>query len=94
MDPDGGFDWDEANIRHIARHDIEPVEAEQVILNNPLELDGQTVNGESRYLSLGTTNQGRLLLVATTMRGRRVRVVTAFKAPKQMALLYLRERGL
>lgn len=94
MYPDGGFDWDEANIQHIARHDIEPAEAEQVILNNPIELEGRQVNGEDRILSLGITNQGRLLLVATTMRGHRLRVVTAFKAPKQMVLEYIRERGL
>ncbi len=94
MYPDGGFDWDEANIQHIARHDIEPAEAEQVILNNPIELEGRQVNGEDRILSLGMTNQGRLLLVATTLRGHRLRVVTAFKAPKQMVLEYIRERGL
>lgn len=90
MYPDGGFDWDEANIQHIARHDIEPAEAEQVILNNPIELEGRQVNGEDRILSLGMTNQGRLLLVATTLRGHRLRVVTAFKAPKQMVLEYIR----
>jgi len=56
---------------------ILPAEAEQVILNNPMELEGRQVNGEDRILSLGITNQGRLLLVATTMRGHRLRVVTA-----------------
>jgi hypothetical protein len=29
-----GFDWDEANIAHIAKHDVKPHEAEEVITNN------------------------------------------------------------
>jgi hypothetical protein len=33
------FDWDEANIRHIAEHGVLPSEAEEVILRSPLDLD-------------------------------------------------------
>ena len=33
------FDWDSANIRHIAEHDISPEEAEEVIQGDPLEMD-------------------------------------------------------
>lgn len=64
------FDWDEANISHIARHEVTPEEAEQAILNNALDLDAETVNGEERFLSIGITNRGRLLVIATTMRVR------------------------
>ena len=31
------FDWDRANIDHIAEHDVTPDEAEEVILGDPLE---------------------------------------------------------
>ena len=88
------FDWDECNIRHIARHGVIPEEAEQAIRNNPLDLGAQTVNGEERFLSLGLTNRGRLLVVATTMRASKVRVVTAYAAGRKLALLYTREKGL
>jgi uncharacterized protein len=49
------FDWDAANIRHIARHKVTPEEAEQVVENNPLDLAGQLANGEERILHLGET---------------------------------------
>ena len=29
------FDWDDANIRHIAEHDVNPEEAEEVVLGDP-----------------------------------------------------------
>jgi hypothetical protein len=32
------FDWDEGNLEHIAGHGITRAEAEQVILNNPIDL--------------------------------------------------------
>ncbi len=31
------FDWDEANLEHIARHGVSREEAEQVILNDPVD---------------------------------------------------------
>ena len=43
-----GFDWDSANIDHIARHRVTPEEAEQVMLNSPLEIDYQIMDGEER----------------------------------------------
>jgi hypothetical protein len=33
------FDWDEMNIRHLARHGLSPEEAEQVLLNWQIDLD-------------------------------------------------------
>jgi uncharacterized protein len=87
------FDWDEANVAHIGRHDIHPDEAEQVILNDPLDLGMEIVEGEERYLNLGATSQGRVLLVVTTWREDRVRVVTAFEPIRRLIQLYYRERG-
>ena len=88
------FDWAQGNIGHIARHEVVPDEAEQVILNNPLDLGAETVEGEERFLSLGLTNRGRLLVVATTMRDLKIRVVTASAAGRKLALLYAKEKGL
>ena len=86
------FDWDEANVGHVARHNVLPDEAEQVIINDPLDLGMEIVEGEDRYLNLGATVQGRVLLVVTTWREDRVRVVTAFEPIKRLIQFYLQER--
>jgi hypothetical protein len=82
--PEIEFDWDEANIGHVARHSVLPEEAEQVILNDPVDLGMEIIEGEERYLNLGATVQGRVLLVVTTWREDRVRVVTALEPIKQL----------
>jgi uncharacterized protein len=46
--PEIEFDWDEANIGHVARHGVHPEEAEQVILNDPVDLGMEIVEGEER----------------------------------------------
>ena len=78
------FDWDEANVGHVARHNVRPEEAEQVILNDPLDLGMEIVEGEERFLNLGATAQDRVLLVVTTWREDRVRVITAFEPIKRL----------
>jgi len=40
------FDWDEANIEHISRHDVKPEEAEQALMNEPVEFDYDVVENE------------------------------------------------
>ncbi len=42
------FEWDDANISHIAEHDVRPSEAEEVILNRPVDLGSELRNGEKR----------------------------------------------
>ena len=64
--PEIEFDWDEANVGHLARHSVQPQEAEQVILNDPVDVGMEIVEAEERYLNLGATAQGRVLLVVTT----------------------------
>jgi len=54
------------NIGHLARHGVLPDEAEQVILNDPVDVGMEIVEGDERYLNLGTTAQGRVLIVVTT----------------------------
>ena len=87
------FDWDEANVGHVARHQVQREEAEQVILNDPLDLGAEIVEGEERYLNLGSTSRGRILLVVTTWREDRVRIVTAFDPIKRLVEFYFQERG-
>ncbi|MFT5042490.1 MAG: uncharacterized DUF497 family protein [Hyphomicrobiaceae bacterium] len=75
-----GFEWDEANVSHIAeRHDVRAVECEQALLNRPLVVadDRAHSQNESRYYALGRTDDGRHLFVVMTVKGSFLRVVTA-----------------
>ena len=75
------FDWDEANISHIARHGVTPEEVEQVFDNDPLlVLAEQKRGGESRMLCAGRTGAGRPIQLVYTMRRGKVRVITAHTA--------------
>ena len=76
------FDWDQRNRTHLARHKVTPEEAEQVILNDPLNLEREMRNGELRLPHLGETNAGRVLIVVATSAGDKVRVVTSWPANK------------
>ena len=82
----------EIEFDYLARHSVLPEEAEQVILNDPVDLGMEIVEGEERYLNLGATVQGRVLLVVTTWREDRVRVVTAFEPIKRLIQFYYQER--
>jgi hypothetical protein len=83
------FDWDQANIAHIAEHDVLPHEAEEVIDNQPLYLDNLVEDGEERYRELGETPLGRILIVVSTLRNERTRVITAYEPPRSLLLSYL-----
>jgi uncharacterized protein len=88
------FDWDDANIRHIAEHDVTPEEAEEVLLGDALDLEFQAEEGnETRWVYLGETNIGRILQVVITLRGDKIRVVTAYDASKHEKRLYLETKA-
>ena len=82
------LDWDDSNIRHVRRHRINPAEVQQVLYNNPLDLEYETESGEERYKSLGVTDSGRALVVVWTVRELKVRVVTAYSASGQLRQVY------
>jgi len=42
------FDWDAANVGHIARHGVKPEEVEEVLRNDPFDLDYEVIGGEWR----------------------------------------------
>jgi uncharacterized protein len=83
------FDWDESNLKHIAEHGISSDEAEQVIQNEPLELEEETRNSEQRIKLLGKTDAGRILLVIATYDDEKVRVVTAWPAKQRLRAFWL-----
>jgi uncharacterized DUF497 family protein len=72
------LEWDRNNLRKIAAHRIERQEVEQTLVNDPIPVYEQNVEGEVRFVYYGETDAGRLLAVILTERGEKIRVVTAY----------------
>jgi uncharacterized DUF497 family protein len=62
------------------RHGVTPSEFEQVVNNDPLDLDYELIDNEERDRAVGLTSGGRLLSVVFALRNGRLRAVTAFPA--------------
>ena len=88
------FNWDDANILHLAEHDVTPEESEEVLLGEPMEM-GQDPRslGEERWSFAGETSEGRILQVVITMRNEKIRVVTAFEPIRRIKLRYLQSKA-
>lgn len=86
------FDWDHRNRSHLARHEVTPEEAEQVIANQPFDLAREIRNGEWREAHLGETAEGRVLVVITAQEGELVRVVSAWPAKKRLRAFWRTQR--
>jgi uncharacterized DUF497 family protein len=66
------FDWDRNNLRKIRAHRIERAEVERVLLNDPIPVYDQDVEGERRFVYHGETKAARLLAVIVTERGGKI----------------------
>ena len=86
------FEWDEANLRHVAEHNVSAAEAEQALLLSPLELGSYIIAGEQRFEDAGETATGRILKIISVLRGEAVRVVTAFDASAHIKRIYLESK--
>ena len=71
------FDWDAANVTHVAQHGITPEECEEAYANGPMVIEVQERKREHRRLCLGETDAGRLLTFVITERKDKLRFVTA-----------------
>lgn len=91
MDDGGLFDWDEGNEEHIARHGVEPFEAEEALLDpGRVGLDVYGAVGEKRVGAIGMTDAGRILAVVFTRRGAMMRLITARDATDKEKRRYRR----
>jgi uncharacterized DUF497 family protein len=54
------FDWDAANVGHIAQHGVTSQECEEAYRNGPMVIEHQRRKRERRRLCLGETHNGRL----------------------------------
>lgn len=86
MTAEPSFEWDEANIRHLALHNVTAMEFEQVMRNDPILFDYENVDGADRW-------SGLVLVVAFTIREGRMRAATAFDASSRRARQYWRQKG-
>ena len=86
------FEWDRDNLRKIRAHRIKREEAEQALLNDPIPIYEQSVEGELRFVYYGETSAGRLLAVIVTDRRDTLRVVTAYPLDASQKRDYLRKR--
>ena len=69
-----GFDWDDDNILHIARHQFSPEEVEEVFAGDHKVRRAR----QKLYIALGETLDGRLAFVVfRRLTGGLVRVITA-----------------
>jgi uncharacterized DUF497 family protein len=85
------FDWDDSNVDHIARHQVQPEEAEEA-LTDPRRIGAPAydVENEQRRAILGATVDGRILFVVYTIRHGKPRVVAARDATARQRRRYWR----
>ena len=89
------FEWDKANISHIARHNVAPEEAEEVFFDERQVIDEDVEHSdvEERFLIIGKTREGRLLYQIFTIRSNKIRVVSSRDLNKKEVELYEKETG-
>jgi uncharacterized DUF497 family protein len=88
-----GFDWDTGNsAKSVDRHDVSPMEAEQVFANEPLFITPDQAHSqtEQRYRALGKTRNDRLLTVIFTLREleTKIRIISARDMHRKEKALY------
>lgn len=84
------FEWDQANIEHIAHHNVIPAEAEEIFFdrNNAVDEDIEHSATEERFLIIGKTKERRLLYQIFTRRGDKIRVISSRDINKKEVELY------
>ena len=87
------FEWDRNNLRKIQAHGIKQEEAEQALLNDPISVYEQDVDGESRFVYYGETNAGRLLAIIVKEIRENIRVVTAYDLDAGQKRDYIERRA-
>ena len=87
------FDWDAANVEHLANHRITRREFEQAMLHDPIIIDFADETGEERWYALGATDRLRVLFLVFTYREERIRPITGWDADKKLRELYFQKKG-
>ena len=93
VEPPPEFDWDSANLRHLANHGITRSEFEQAMVHDPIIIDFADETGEERWCALGATDRLRVLFLVFAYRQERIRPITGWDAGKRLHDLYFRKKG-
>jgi uncharacterized DUF497 family protein len=85
-----GFDWDEPNTSHIAKHHVSREEAEDIFFDNNHILDADLKHSlvEKRYIIVGKTKVGRLLYQIFTIRKKSIRIISSRDINRKEIILY------
>ena len=86
------FEWDEHNVQQFRAQQIEPEEAEQALVNNPIPVLEQDVEGDVSYLYYGETNAGRLLSLMVIENENAWRVIMASELSPEQRADYVQRR--
>jgi uncharacterized DUF497 family protein len=87
----GGFDWDAANVGHILRHSVTPLEVEDVAVRPHVVIPARTIKSENRWKLFGKASSGRYLVVVFTIRRKLFRAVTAYEMNTAERTMYARQ---
>lgn len=94
MKDDCEFDWDDQNMRHLAKHSISRLDAEDVLTGNHILLEYEVEGNEQRWIAVGATRTGRILNIVFAVRREAIRPITGWTADKETVALYLEQWGL
>jgi uncharacterized DUF497 family protein len=84
------LNWDDANIEHIARHQVTPAEVEDICFGSFIF----TREASQRYILSGQSGSGRYLNVVIERIGKGVyRPITAFEMSEKYRRVYKRQTG-
>ena len=88
------FDWNQANVDHLAEHGVDPEEAEEAATDPRRRptVANQFPGQPRRSAIIGRTDSGRIIVVVMTRSGRFTRVITAFDADTSQKRQYRRRR--
>ncbi len=93
MSRDIEFHWDDQNEKHLAKHGISRLDAEDVLSGSHIISEFQMEENEERWIAVGVTRTGRILVIVFAVRGESVRPITGWLADKETADQYLKEWG-
>lgn len=89
-----GFEWDEANLKKLAKHAVTQEEAEDIFYGAPLIDEGAyEKKGEKRYRCLGVTAAGRYLASFFTIRNGLIRNISVRAMRKKEKKIYDKKKA-
>lgn len=90
-----GFEWDEGNLRHINKHNVNYRECEEAFLNKPLIINKDETHSqaEERFRVYGQANKKGLIFIIFTIRNNKIRVISARNQSKKERKEFQRAGG-